>query len=288
MKILILGGTGMLGHKLVQTLGRDFETWTTIRRPFSGVDRFGIFDRDRTIDGLDVEDYDALIAAVRKVKPHMVVNAVGIVKQIAAPKELNSILPHKLAEMSREFGFKLISISTDCVFSGKKGNYTEIDTPDADDDYGQSKARGEVTGENCLTIRTSIIGRELDTPHSLVEWLLSNRGGKVNGFTKVIYTGFPTNVFAGIISEIISKHPALGGLYHISSDPIRKFDLLKLIDKYYDTGIEILPSEDIINDRSLDSSRFRSATGFEPTPWDEMIRQMAADPTPYERFHDIA
>lgn len=274
----------MLGHKLVQVLGTKFEVWTTIRRSFSEIERFGVFDQNKTIENIDVEDDAALRKAIAKSAPDVVINAVGVIKQIDEPKDLNEVLPHKLAKFSQEFGFRLICISTDCVFSGKKGNYNETDMPDADDVYGLSKVRGEVTGDGCLTIRTSIIGRELDTSHSLVEWFLSNRGGTVNGFTKVIYTGFPTIVFAGIISDIVSNHPNLSGLYHVSSDPISKFELLNQLNKHYDAGIEITPSGDMANDRSLDSSKFRSKTGFRPESWDKMIERMAADATPYEGF----
>ena len=274
----------MLGHKLVQVLGTKFEVWTTIRRSFSEVERFGIFDQNKTIENIDVEDHAALRKAIAISAPYVVINAVGVIKQIDVPKDLNEVLPHKLAEFSQEFGFRLICISTDCVFSGKKGDYNETDMPDADDAYGLSKVRGEVTGDDCLTIRTSIIGRELDTSHSLVEWFLSNRGGVVNGFTKVIYTGFPTIVFAGIISDIISNHPDISGLYHISSDPVSKFELLNLINKHYQAGIEIVPSAEMSNDRSLDSSKFRSETGFEPESWDTMIGRMAGDTTEYDGF----
>ncbi|CAN5521124.1 NAD(P)-dependent oxidoreductase [soil metagenome] len=284
MRVLVIGGTGMLGHKLVQVLGPDFDVWTTIRRRFEEVERFGIFDGNTTTADIDVEDHAKLREAILRAEPDVVINAVGIIKQLETPKQINEVLPHKLAEFSAEFGFRLICISTDCVFSGETGNYNEADKPDATDIYGMSKARGEVTENNCLTIRTSIIGRELDTSHSLVEWFLSNRGGTVGGFTNVIYTGFPTIVLAEILLRVISDQPKLSGLFHVSSDPISKYDLLKLIDDNYRAGVNIVPTAELHNDRSLDSSKFRALTGFTPEPWAEMVRRMAADPTAYDDF----
>src|SRR5262249_8838615 len=152
---------------------------------------------------------------------------------IVTTLKVNSILPHRLGQMSTEYGFRLILISTDCVFAGDKGNYSEEDKADALDVYGSSKRLGEVTVSRCLTIRTSIIGRELSTNHSLIEWFLSNRGGRVKGFTRAIYSGFPTIVFADIIADLLLKHTGLEGLYHISGEPIDKFGLLSMVDRAY-------------------------------------------------------
>ncbi|HEV8592767.1 MAG TPA: sugar nucleotide-binding protein, partial [Pyrinomonadaceae bacterium] len=194
----------------------------------------------------------------------------------------NSIFPQQLAELSADLGFRLICIGTDCVFQGTKGRYTEDDPADALDLYGRSKYFGEVAGENCLTIRTSIIGRELQTSHSLVEWFLGNRGKTVNGYVNAIYSGFPTIILADIISDLILNFRDLNGLYNVSSEPINKFDLLKLINDAYKAEIEIKLFEDFHIDRSLDSSKFSHATGFKAWPWKEMIKIMADDPTPYD------
>jgi dTDP-4-dehydrorhamnose reductase len=186
--------------------------------------------------------------------------------------------------MSIDLGFRLICISTDCVFSGRKGYYNEQDTPDPVDDYGESKLAGEITEGNCLTIRTSMIGREIASSHSLVEWFLASRGRKVNGFVNVIYSGFPTIVLAEILGDIIADHPELRGIYNVSSDPVSKFELLALINKHFDAQVDIAPDPSVVMDRSLDSSRFRSTTGFEPETWDAMIKKMAHDPTPYDEW----
>ena len=289
-RILVIGGTGMLGHKLVQQLSDRFDIYTTIQGDFSTVERFGIFDEAKTISQTRLEDECSVRHAIGRSKPDVVINAAGIIKQLPASSDviatltINSILPQRLYQLSREHGYRLILISTDCVFSGQKGNYTESDEPDAKDLYGRSKLLGEVIGDRCLTIRTSFIGRELETSHGLVEWFLSNRGKKVKGFARAIYSGFPTVVFADIMANLLVEHPDLDGLYHISSDPIDKCRLLSLVSREYKANIGLDPDESLVIDRSLDSTRFRTATGFAPPPWEEMVAQMAADPTPYDEW----
>jgi dTDP-4-dehydrorhamnose reductase len=290
MKVLVLGGNGMLGHKLVQQLGPQFDVWTTVRQSFETINRYRIFEEDKTFDRIDAEDPTQLEAVISKLLPDVVINAVGVIKQLPSSHDVittltvNSILPHRLAEFSRRFGFRLICVSTDCVFSGEKGMYAESDVADASDLYGRSKNLGEVTEVNCLTIRTSIIGRELASSHSMVEWFLSNRGGNVNGYVNAIYSGFPTIVFADIIAILLREHPDLHGLYHVSSEPINKFELLGIIDRAYGSNIHIDRFENFAIDRSLDSTRFQEATGFKPLPWPEMVDLMAGDATPYDAF----
>jgi dTDP-4-dehydrorhamnose reductase len=291
MRVLIFGISGMLGHKLYQRLGGRFDVLGTLRTGFQSVARFGVFDPDTVIENVDVFDLDSVRRAIEQARPDCVINAVGVIKQLPSAKDviktltINSIFPHRLSELSREFGFRLITISTDCVFDGAKGNYSESDPPDARDLYGMSKLLGETNADNALTIRTSIIGRELDTSHSIVEWFLSNRGGCVNGYTTAIYTGFPTVVMADILADLVARHPDMHGVWHVASDPITKFDLLALVNKYYDAKVRIEPSNEVALDRSLDPSRFRAATGFSPPSWEEMIALMAADSTPYDHWH---
>ncbi|MDQ3491215.1 MAG: SDR family oxidoreductase [Acidobacteriota bacterium] len=290
MRILVFGGNGMLGHKLVQVLQESFDVWATIRGTINDVENFGIFKKNRIIEGIEVQEQTTVRRAIKISQPDFIINAVGIIKQLPTSNDviktltLNSIFPHQLAELTDEFGFRLISISTDCVFDGKKGNYIEEDAPNAPDLYGMSKHLGEVLTDNCLTLRTSIIGRELGTAHSLVEWFLSNEGKKVDGFFNAIYSGFPTIVLADIIKDLIVKHPKLNGLYHVSSEPISKYGLLGLLKTHYKLNIEIERFEDFRIDRSLNSTKFRTATGFSPTDWDDMIGKMAADPTPYGKW----
>jgi dTDP-4-dehydrorhamnose reductase len=294
MRILVFGGSGMLGHKLVQRLGREFEVWCTLRSGFDQVEKYGIVDRKRTLENVDVTDISQVRGAIEHAAPEVVINAVGLIKQVPAASDViqvlavNSVFPRLLGSLSAQYGFRLITFSTDCVFSGVKGSYVESDPSDAQDLYGMSKFLGEVSEGNCLTLRTSIIGRELGTHHSIVEWFLSNRGGSVKGYVNAIYTGFPTVVIADIVADVLSKHHDLSGVYHVSSEPISKFDLLNLLNRHFATGTEITPFEEYVIDRSLDSTRFRNVTGFVPQTWDQMIGQMTADPTPYESWNQSA
>lgn len=278
----------MLGHKLVQVLQHRFDVQTTLRRDFSRYEYLKLFKREKTFESAEVTNFGKFDRILRTLKPDVVINAVGIIKQLPHSADvintltINSIFPHRLARAARHLKFRLITISTDCVFDGKRGNYKEEDVSNAQDLYGKSKNLGEVCEENCLTLRTSIIGREIETSHSLIEWFLSSRGGKVKGFKKAVYTGFPTIVLADIIGDIIENFPDLQGLYHLSSEPINKFDLLNLVNKEYGLEVTIEAEEDFAIDRSLDSTRFRRETGFKPQNWEEMIKIMAGDPTPYD------
>ena len=284
----------MLGHKLVQAWQNKYDVWTTIRNNFQHYEKYKVYRRDRTFENINVQNINSVKELIKQIKPNVAVNAVGVIKQVPLAKNvintlsINSIFPHQLNELSEKFQFRLINISTDCVFSGEKGNYSESDLADAHDLYGKSKYLGEVVAKNCLTLRTSIIGRELKTSNSLVEWFLSNRGRSVKGFVNAIYTGFPTVVLADILSNIIENYPNLCGLYHVSSEPINKFNLLNHINEAYQAEIKIEPFEDFVIDRSLDSNKFRKATGFEPINWDEMIRRMAADNTIYQENYDVS
>ena len=290
MKILILGGGGMLGHKLLQCWEKKFDVRSTVRSDYTKYRQFEFFDVNRIVENVEVENLQIIEKTINEIRPNVIVNAVGIIKQLPSAKnvvktlQINSIFPHQLAELGEKYSARLITISTDCVFSGTKGNYTEADIPDAPDLYGKSKGLGEVTGENCLTLRTSIIGRELNGAHSLVEWFLSNQGKTVKGYVNAIYTGFPTVVFADIIADLIENHPNLSGLYQVSSEPINKYELLKIIRDAYQADIRIEPFEEFVIDRSLDSTKFRDAVGFKPLEWHKMVEIMAADNAIYKKF----
>ena len=290
MKVLIVGGGGMLGHKLVQIFERDFDVFTTLRGQIGDYYQFGIFEPAKTFDGIDIENIRGVEAIFEKIRPDVVVNAVGLIKQlpnsanIVETLNVNSIFPHRLAQITAQYGSRLICVSTDCVFSGEKGNYTEQSAPDALDLYGISKRLGEITSDRCLTIRTSIIGRELMTEHSLVEWFLANAGRTIKGYTNAIFSGFSTLALAEILASVIRDHPGLTGLHNVSSDPITKYDLLQLFKTAYNVAIEIEPSDEVKIDRSLDSTRFREATGFFPASLPAMVERMAGDPTPYKQW----
>ena len=293
MRVLVLGGEGMLGHKVFQVLSKRFDTFATFQSSNGLWTRYPVYeavDRSRTIGGVNAMDFNTLIRAFALVKPNVVINCIGIIKQLKEAKDalisisLNSLFPHQLAELCAATGARMLHMSTDCVFSGRKGNYTEDDTPDAEDLYGRTKLLGEVNREGCLTIRTSIFGRDFAKESALLEWFLSNRGGQVRGYVNAIYTGFPTQVLARIMGDLIADHPNLSGLYHVSSEPISKYELLVKIRDAMGLDIEIEPYEDVYCDHSLDSSRFRAETGYPIPDWDEMIAELAQDDTPYDEW----
>jgi len=292
MKIYVAGGGGMLGHKLVERWRNKFDVWTSLRGKIDDYAEYDIFDRKRTYENIDVKNIERIAEIVNEIKPDVIVNAVGIIKQLPQSKnvvetlEINSIFPHLLKEIAYQSDSRLINIGTDCVFSGIKGKYIEEDAADAADLYGKSKNLGEVAGKDCLTLRTSIIGRELLTAHSLCEWFLNNKEQKVKGFRKAIFSGFPTVVLADIIGKLITDNRNLEGLYHLSSAPIDKFSLLNLLKNAYRINIEIEPDDDFCIDRSLDSGKFRRATNFQPAGWSEMIESMATDQTNYRRINN--
>jgi dTDP-4-dehydrorhamnose reductase len=288
IKVLILGGSGMLGHKAWQTLAPRFDTFATFRGAVEAYSSLGIFDESRVVGRVDACQFETVERAFATVQPQVVVNCIGIVKQEAAAKDpivnitVNALFPHRLAELCDGIGARLIHISTDCVFSGEKGKYSEDDAPDATDLYGRTKLLGEVTTGNCLTLRTSMIGRELSSAHGLFEWFWSHAGQRVLGFKRAVFSGFTTGALANIIGNVIGSHQTLKGLYHIAAEPINKFELLSLVNEIYGLRSEIEADESFLCDRSLDATRFRSATGILPPSWREMIEDMKQDPTPYE------
>jgi len=282
----------MLGHKVWQHFAKRLEAYATFRQSPSRYERFGIFDTSRSLGHVSAEDFDSVIRAMETMHPDAVVNCIGIVKQDAAAKDavssitVNALFPHRLAHLCRASGVRLVHLSTDCVFSGSEGNYTEDARPDATDLYGRTKLLGEVDYDNCLTLRTSMIGRELQGSHGQIEWFLSEAadGRQVRGFKRAVFSGLTTAALAQLIADLLLDHPRLSGVWHVAADPINKFDLLSLVKNSYGLNIEIEPDESFVCDRSLDASRFRAATGFTPQSWPEMIEQMRKDDTPYEQF----
>ena len=289
MRVLILGGDGMLGHKLHDVLGRNHDVVSTVRSDTgpnaSAMSTF--FANGRFIKGLDVQNLRHLSASIDAESPEVILNCVGIVKQREEAKApataiaVNSLFPHQLAELCGTAGIRLIHFSTDCVFSGERGNYTETDTADARDLYGRTKLLGEVVSPGALTLRTSIVGRELQHFQSLLEWLLREHG-TVPGFTRAIFTGLTTLALADIIDELIVNQPNLHGLYHVASSPISKFDLLTMIQRALDLGVQVVPDANLVCDRSLVGTAFQDATGIEVPPWDVMIKGLVDDVRRYE------
>ena len=290
-RVLILGGMGMLGHRLVRDLGEQFTVAATVRENDSNLMRKPPFqDLTEVVGGVDASDIQTVAHAMNTVGPDVVINCIGIVKQADAATDpiasiqVNSLYPHRLATLCRERQSRLIHISTDCVFSGTRGPSSETDNPDPVDLYGRSKLLGEVTGPGVLTVRTSMIGRELRGDAGLLEWFLSRRSGVVNGFTRAVFSGLTTTALARVLREVVSDQPALEGLVHVASEPITKFDLLTRINDAMSLGAEILPVDEPAIDRSLDGSRFAETTGIRPPSWDKMIMDLANDPTPYDEW----
>ncbi len=281
MKVLILGGSGMLGHKMYEVLAEDFDTWVTFRQEPITFYRYGIFDRNKIIYPVDAFNLASVKDAIEKVKPDVVINCIGIIKQIKEAKEplisieINSLFPHRLYKYCSAMGIEVIHISTDCVFSGKKGMYKEGNFSDAEDLYGRTKYLGEIQGKGALTVRTSIIGRELKTTNGLLEWLFSQEGRTIKGYKNVIFAGYTAIGFAKIIARCIKEFTFLEGIYHIASNPISKFDLLMKFKRALNLNIEIEPSEAERIDRSLDNTKFVQATHYQVPNWDELVEEFA-------------
>jgi len=294
MKILVLGANGMLGHKMFQVLRERFsETYGTIRGCVTdnGNRQIELFQHGHIIEELDATDFPALEAFLRLRQPQVVVNCVGIVKQRAAAVDaipsitVNALLPHQLVKICGEWGGRVIHISTDCVFSGNRNGgkpYVEDDPIDATDLYGRSKHLGEVTAENALTLRTSMIGRELSNYASLLEWVLSRNYSQVAGYKRALYSGVTTNHLAQVVGDLIEHHPSLNGLYHVTSHTISKYKLLHLIRDAFHLYLEITPDENFFCNRSLNGEKFQHATGYVCPSWPELVEQLAKDTTPYQ------
>jgi dTDP-4-dehydrorhamnose reductase len=291
-KILIFGATGMLGHKLMQVLSKKFSTNGTVRADASAFSHHPVFAGMNIKGNVHADDLNTIHNAIQQSKPDVIVNCIGIVKQLRAAQDplqsikINALFPHQLAKICQEKKIRFIHMSTDCVFSGNKGYYTEDDPSDADDLYGKTKYLGEVDYPGCLTIRTSIIGRELDTTHGLIEWFMSQKGKKVSGYKKAVFSGLTTIALSEIISQIISDYPGLRGVNQIASEPISKFDLLNLVKDTYKIPILIEQDETIINDRSLNPKKFNNKTDIMIPSWEKMIDQMYRDSTPYDSLRN--
>lgn len=293
MKILILGGHGMLGHRLWLNLRKEHEVWVTVRQTSSPFPNLPEFPTQYIRTDVDASNFDQVTRALASIQPDLVINCIGLIKQMGhlardpiMSISLNALLPHRISLICRAAKIRMIHISTDCVFSGKKGNYVETDESDAEDLYGRSKFLGEVAyPPHSITLRTSIIGRELKTHLGLIEWFLSQKDGDtVNGYKRAIFTGFTTDELSRVINNFVIPHPELTGLYHVSTDPISKFDLLHLVKAAFERQINIIPDEKVFIDRSLDSSRFRQATGYIPPTWSELIQEMADNSTLYKKL----
>jgi len=282
MKVLVLGGDGMLGHELFLHLRTRHEVKATVRQPLAVYAGQGLFESGNAFGGIDARSPAPLEIVLEQFQPDAVVNAIGIVKQrpesedAIASLEVNSLFPHRLALACRRFGARLVHFSTDCVFSGEKGGYREEDRPDAGDLYGRSKLLGEVAGEGALTLRTSMIGRGLYRKSSLVDWLLAQKG-RVQGYRKAVFSGLTTRELARVTAMLVEKHALASGLYHLSASPIDKCELLTELRARLGLKVEIVPVDEPRIDRSLDSTRFRRVFDYAPPSWEQMLDELAQD-----------
>jgi dTDP-4-dehydrorhamnose reductase len=281
MKVLIIGGDGMLGHELLAGLSASHEVAVTLRRDLCEYAPYGMFSERNAYCGVDVRVPERVLEAVADVRPDAIVNAAGIVKQRveaqhAVPSlEVNAVFPHRLALMARAAGARLVHISTDCVFSGDRGRYRESDTPDPVDLYGRTKLLGEVDDEGCLTLRTSMVGLELSTRRGLVEWALSQRE-PFPGYRRALYSGLTTMELTRVVDEVLAHHPDLDGVWHVASEPTSKFDLLSGLFHRLGRGDDVRPEDGVVCDRTLRADSFEKATGYRVAPWDAMLDELAA------------
>ena len=290
MRALVLGGAGMLGHQMVRRLKTAApDTWWTLRdrgspRIFAAAPWLS---GDHALTDVDASDLDALEERITALRPDVVINCLGIVKQREAAQDhvtsitVNSLLPHRVAALIGQWDGRLIHFSTDCVFSGMRGNYSESDPADPVDLYGWTKYLGECAGPNCLTVRTSIIGRELSHHRSLLDWLIAQQGTTVRGFSRHWWSGVTTNHLAEVVADLVVNWRSLSGLYQLSSGRISKYDLLVQLRDGLGLDVEIVPDDEPFCDRSLVGERFAAATGYRCPPWPDLISQLAADSATY-------
>ena len=289
MKTLIIGGNGMLGHQLCRFLSERMDVWATVRKV---PQHFNYLPSDHVRMDISVQDPHAFESILNEIQPDAVVNAIGIVKQRDEAKQavpsiqVNALFPHQLADLCNPRGIRVVQISTDCVFSGFKGNYTELDIPDPVDLYGRTKLLGELNRPGCLTLRTSIIGWQINTYSSLLSWFALQRGKHIKGYRKAIYTGLSTSVFAQLIGDILLSRPDLHGIYQVASEPISKYSLLlQLRDLLNWKDIVIEPDDQYFCDRSLSGTRFSVATGWRSPTWQAMLEGLVDEWPNYKDYY---
>jgi dTDP-4-dehydrorhamnose reductase len=285
----------MIGHRMWATLSKKHETYGTLRRESLGrLELIPGLSKEKCFFGVDAYAINSISQVIQTVKPNVVLNCIGIVKQLKDSNDhlksiaLNALFPHQLAKICAENDVRMIQFSSDCVFDGVQGQYTESDFPNAQDLYGRSKALGEIDYlKNVVTMRTSSIGREVFPHGGLLEWFLGNQGKKITGYQKAIYSGFPTHRLAEIISEYLLPRPEISGVLHISSQPIDKLSLLQMIKKHFNLNIEIAEDQKVSIERSLDCSKFSDLTGFVAPAWQDMMVDLELDFETYSQIRNL-
>ena len=280
MKLLIFGPDGLLGNTIIKFFFQknDYEVFGLLRdsskiRFFKKNYQKNFFEIKNVLDFVDIEK------KIKELRPNVIINCLGITNKnfsnnlICKYIQINSLFPHKLHQICTSLDIRLIHLSTDCIFSGRKGFYSETDIPDPIDFYGKSKFLGELNYANSITLRKSVIGHELITKNGLLEWFLSEEG-PIEGYKNAIFSGLTVLELARIINDFILPRKDLNGIFNVSGLPISKYDLLKAISSEYQKSIKIIPNELIKIDRSLDSSSFNKCTGYKPKKWPELIKSM--------------
>ena len=285
MRILILGGNGMIGHKMYQSISKIYiDTWVTLRNNLSTYNFSQFYNSEKVVDSINLANFENLIYILNKINPDIIINASGITirRGIESLKSnsiiLNSALPHFLNEWVTSNNKRLIHFSTDCVFTGSKGNYLDNDKKDAFDLYGITKSMGEVIdSQYAITLRSSMIGSELENKTELFEWFLKQKNKTIKGFNKVIYSGITTTKMAEIVVKLIDQYPKLSGVYNISSKPISKFELLKSWNNIFDINANIEVDNSYTSNKNLVSDYFYKTISMEQPDWVELSNQLKID-----------
>jgi dTDP-4-dehydrorhamnose reductase len=289
MKVCVLGAGGLLGHMLIRVLSESNDVFGTTREAPSVLSPLAKYlSKEKWISQIDASNPESIKKVFEKEKFDVAINCIGLIKQRnsivfdSQMMAINGEFPHQLAQVANSHGIRVIHISTDCVFSGRAGNYQETDTPDPMDIYGKSKLLGELKDSHNLTLRTSHIGRELTVKKSFVEWLVSQKGGHVNGYSHAIYSGLTTQALARTISKLLLGNLHLTGLFHVSSQPISKLEIINKLNNLLDLQIAVTPDASVQINRSLNSEKFQKATGIHPKTWDEMLSDFCQDQKTYD------
>lgn len=276
MKVLVLGASGMLGSAVFATLADSHDVTGAVRTDESKA-LFPPRLVSRLIACGDLEQDVVVARLFEQVRPDWIINCTSVARALHRDVDrmlgIYALLPQRLALACRLAGARLLQVSSDGVFSGNRGAYTEDDQPDATDLYGLAKRLGETRDPHTVTIRTSMLGHELASRGGLLEWFLSQEE-RCRCYTRAIFCGLPTHVLAAVMRDYILPRADLGGVYHVGSPPISKFDLLTLVAAQYGKRIAIEPDDSVVLDRSLVVERFFQATGFRSPGWPELLNVM--------------